>query len=57
LKTRGYAYWVARITVNKKRMSLGSFKSEIDAAKAYDEAALKYYGNYAKLNFPSCEMN
>ena len=45
--------WVARIRVgNGKRLNLGSFKSEIDAARAYDEAALAASGEYACLNFP-----
>ena len=30
---------------------LGSFKREEDAAKAYDEAARKYFGLIARCNF------
>jgi hypothetical protein len=44
--------WRVRISVNRKRIFLGYFDSEIDAAKAYDEAAKKYYGEFARLNFP-----
>ena len=44
--------WGAKIVVNSKSIYLGCFKTKIDAAKAYDQAALKYFGEYAKLNFP-----
>jgi hypothetical protein len=43
--------WRARIVVNGKRLFLGSFTDEIDAARAYDAAARKYFGEYACLNF------
>jgi len=42
--------WKAQITVNKKRKSLGSFKCKHDAGVAYNEAAIKYYGDFAALN-------
>ena len=44
--------WQALITFEKKRIYLGFFRSEIDAAKAYDHAAIKYHGEFASLNFP-----
>ncbi len=44
--------WAARIGIDKKEIYLGNFDNEIDAAKAYDEAARKYHGEFACLNFP-----
>jgi hypothetical protein len=43
--------WVVRIKHNDKRMFLGCFDDEVEAAKAYDRAARKYQGRYAAVNF------
>lgn len=40
----------AYITANKKRINLGYFETAVDAAKAYNEAALIYHGEFARLN-------
>lgn len=42
--------WTARIGVNGKRITVGYFTTKEEAAKAYNEAALKYHGEFAKLN-------
>lgn len=42
--------WRARIKVQMKYISLGYFDREEDAARAYNEAALKYFGEFACIN-------
>lgn len=44
--------WQVCITFEKKRIQLGYFRDEIEAAKAYDRGAMKYHGEFACLNFP-----
>jgi hypothetical protein len=45
-----YTKWWARIVVNGEQISLGLFKVEEDAARAYNTAALEHFGEYARLN-------
>jgi len=42
--------WKARITVNWKEIHLGHFKTKEEAAIAYNNAAIKYHGEFASLN-------
>jgi hypothetical protein len=42
--------WTAKIAFNKKRIELGTYLTEKEAAIAYNKAALKYHGKYACLN-------
>ncbi len=44
--------WRADITIYGEKMHLGTFFTELDAAKAYDFMANKHYGKFARLNFP-----
>jgi hypothetical protein len=41
----------AAITVNRKKIYLGSFADPREAARAYDEAARLYAGPFARGNF------
>lgn len=43
--------WQSCIQVERKFKHLGYYETEIEAAKAYDHAASKYFGDYARLNF------
>lgn len=42
--------WQAQIQVNKKVISLGYYPTKECAAIAYNEAATKYHGEFARLN-------
>lgn len=42
--------WRAQIRVNNTIMRLGRFRDKISAAIAYNEAAKKYHGEFARLN-------
>src|ERR1700759_673854 len=42
--------WAAVICVNKKRISLGRFIKELEAAKAYNRSAVKHFGAFARIN-------
>lgn len=49
--------WSVRIQIpNGKRISLGYFCDEKTAAIAYNKAALKYFGEYSRLNIFSSEV-
>jgi HNH endonuclease/AP2 domain len=44
--------WKSQIKINGKGKHLGYFDSEIDAARAYDMAALNMFASFCCLNFP-----
>jgi hypothetical protein len=44
--------WAAEIRVQYKTIKLGCYETEVEAAVAYDAAAIHYFGEFAKTNFP-----
>lgn len=44
------AKWHARITYDNRKIHLGLHENENEAAKAYNDAAVKYFGEFARLN-------
>lgn len=44
--------WIAGIHRKNDRLYLGTFETKEQAAQCYDDAARKYFGKFARLNFP-----
>lgn len=42
--------WHAQIWVNKKKMHIGFFHTEKEAAQAYNDVSLLHFGEHAKMN-------
>lgn len=55
--TRGKRMWQVRIKTDEVNEYIGSWFCVISAAKAYDEAAIKHFGEFARLNFPDEKVN
>jgi hypothetical protein len=49
--------WAAYINVARKRIYLGYFDLESEAARAYDVAAKIYHKEFARLNFPDDKLD
>ncbi|MCJ7609759.1 AP2 domain-containing protein, partial [Candidatus Bathyarchaeota archaeon] len=45
--------WKARIKLEGQNVYLGSFQTPQEAAYAYDAAARRLFGDFARLNFPA----
>lgn len=46
----GFSKWRAYIVKDTKQKSLGLYRSEVDAAIAYNKAAIELHGEFAKQN-------
>lgn len=42
--------WRAKIQIHGKQINIGAFDSELEAAKAYNRAAIEHFGEFARIN-------
>ena len=49
--------WIAHIDYQGRRIHLGSFTNETEAAKGYDKAAKEYFKEFASPNFEKDSVN
>lgn len=48
-----HGHWLGQLHFNGKHIHLGRFDSAEEAARAYDAAAVKHFGMFARTNFGS----
>lgn len=44
--------WIAQIGYKRNKFYLGAYRTEEEAARAYDKKAQELFGEFARLNFP-----
>lgn len=48
--------WIASVRFNKMRYHLGGFSRKVDAARAYDQTAIRLFGEYARPNLSAASL-